>query len=77
MKLYVANFTQTEKMVYLSCIRNIKKDGKFTSVSFPLSVTKENFQKAFGGKRIGYPFVIDVHLEKGHQPEIKLFDEKV
>lgn len=77
MKLYVANISQSEKMVYLSCIRNIKKDDKFSSIPFTLSVKKELFNSAFSGKKVTFPFIIDVHLEKGKEPVIKLWNEKV
>lgn len=77
MKLYVANISQSEKMVYLSCLRHIKKDDKYNTVPFTLSLSKEQFNETFSGKKVTFPFIIDVHLEKGKKPDVKMYGEKV
>ena len=77
MKLYVANITQSEKMVYLSCLRYVKENGKYIAVSFPVSLKKDKFNSAFGGKKIPFPFIIEAEFKKGSQPDIKLYGEKV
>ena len=61
MKLYVANKTQSEKMVYLSCVRYIKENGKFSALPFTVSVKKENYHLDI--KR--FPVVADVTFQKG------------
>lgn len=77
MKLYVAKVSTSEKMVYLSCIRYIKKDNKYDVVPVSISVTKENFSQSFSGKKVSFPFIIECHLEKGKQPVLKMYGEKV
>lgn len=61
MKLYVANKTQSEKMVYLSCVRYIKENGKFHTLSFDVSVKKENYHLDIKT----FPVVADVTFKKG------------
>lgn len=77
MKIYVAKVTTSEKMVYISGLRHIKKDDKYNTIPVTISVTKEIFSEAFSGKKVGFPFVIDCHLEKGKAPVLKLYGEKV
>lgn len=75
MKLYVANITESEKMVYLSCIRYIKENGKYITVPFSLSLKKEQYKEAFSGKKLSYPFIIECELRKGQQPMIKQYEK--
>lgn len=71
MKLYVYNITQSEKMVYLSCVRNIKKGSKFDVVPSTVSVKKENFHI----DKVRFPFIIDAKFTKGIGAEVKLYEE--
>lgn len=61
MKLYVANKSQSEKMVYLSCVRYIKEGDKYHTVPFDVSVKKDNYHLDI--KR--FPVIADVKFEKG------------
>lgn len=71
MKLYVYNITQSEKMVYLSCVRNIKKGNKFDVVPTTISLKKENFHI----DKVKFPFIIDAEFKKGIGAEVKLHEE--
>lgn len=71
MKLYVANITQSEKMVYLSCIRNVKENGKFNSIPITVSVKKENYHV----KITKFPLVVDAQFIKGTGAIVKNYEE--
>lgn len=63
MKLYVANLTQSKKMVYLSGIRYIKKDGKYTAIPSTVSLKIDEFKNKVHS--IKFPFVLNIEFKKG------------
>jgi len=71
MKLYVANITQSEKMVYLSCLRNVKENDKFHTVALTVSVKKENYHVKINK----FPLVIDAQFIKGKGAVVKNYEE--
>lgn len=71
MKLYVYNITQSEKMVYLSCVRYIKENDKYNIVPSSVSVRKENFHI----KTIKFPFIVEVSFHKGIGAVVNPYEE--
>lgn len=71
MKLYVYNITQSEKMVYLSCVRNIKEGDKYRPVPYNVSVRKQDYDL----KIKSFPVVIDVTFIKGYGAKIKPYEK--
>lgn len=61
MKVYVANKSQSEKMVYLSCLRYIKENDKYHTLPINVSVRKENCNLVIKQ----FPVVADVQFKKG------------
>lgn len=71
MKLYVYNITQSEKMVYLSCVRNIKEGDKYRPLPITVSVKKSDYNY----KVQKFPVVIDVDFIKGKGVVIRPYEK--
>lgn len=76
MKLYVYNYTQSEKMVYLSCVRNVKEGNKYNSLPFTLSLRKSDYavEDVRNWFRT-FPVILDVEFRKGSKPVIKKYEK--
>lgn len=74
MRYYVAKITETEKMVYMACVRYSKKDNKYDLIPFNLSVKKENCTLP---TILLFPLQIDVKFVKGVGAVVSVVDEKV
>lgn len=71
MKYYVYNITQSEKMVYLSCVRNIKEGDKYRVIPSTVSVKKENYDF----KVKSFPVIVDVTFVKGTGAIVKPYEK--
>lgn len=70
-KLYVYNIAQSEKMVYLSCVRNIKEGDKYRPLPITVSVKKDDYK--YQVKK--FPVIIDVDFIKGKGAVIRPYEK--
>lgn len=76
MKLYVYNISKSEKMVYLSCVRNVKEGNKYNPLPFTLSLRKSDFSADDMKEWFrAFPVILDVEFRKGSKPTIKRYEK--
>jgi len=76
MKLYVYNISQSEKMVYLSCVRNVKEDNKYNPLPFTLSLRKSDYSNDEMKTWFkGFPVILDAEFRKGSKPVIRRYEK--
>lgn len=75
MKVYVANIKESQKMVYLSGIRYIKKGNKYDIVPVDVSVKKEIYNQAVKDKKFTFPIIFECEFIKGKGAKIKMYEK--